>query len=235
MQWYGAIFPRIKSHVPTNRILEIACGHGRWTQYLRGLCKSLIVVDLCQECIDACRQRFADCLHIEYHVNDGKSLEMIPDSCVDFAFSFDSLVHADVSVMKAYLCELQRILNNDGVAFIHHSNLGEYHRRYLRIRAIPSLEGLLLRLGMLEEDLHWRDFTVDARKVETLAEKHGLKCISQEIIPWRTKRLFIDCLSTIVKSSSSKTRINRVWRNESFMQEAQNLLQLSQLYDSCKR
>jgi SAM-dependent methyltransferase len=235
MQWYGAIFPRIKSHVPTNKILEIACGYGRWTEYLKDLCNNLVVIDLSEECIQSCRQRFSECLNIEYHVNDGKSLDMISDSSVDFVFSFDSLVHADESVMKAYLCQFQRILSNDGVAFIHHSNLGEYNNLYSRIRSVPKLEGLLSQLGILEENLHWRDFSVDAKKVETLAEEHGLRCISQEIIPWGTKKLFIDCFSTIIKNNSPADRGNYILKNEKFMQEAQNLWQLSQLYNSLKK
>ena len=231
MQWYGALFPRIKSHVPANRILEIACGYGRWTQYLKDLCENLIVVDLSEECIQNCKQRFSECLHIEYHVNDGKSLDIISDSSVDFVFSFDSLVHADESVMKAYIVQLQRILNTDGVAFIHHSNLGEYRTRYSRIHKIPRLEGLLIRLGILEKNLHWRDGSVDAKKVEVLAEAHGLKCISQELIRWGTKKMFIDCMSTIVKSNSSKAKTNRILRNATFKEEAENLLRLSQLYN----
>jgi hypothetical protein len=102
------------------------------------------------------------------------------------------------------------------------------------IRRVPKLEGLLVRLGLLEQHLHWRDFSVDAKKIESLSEKHGLKCISQEIIPWRTKKIFIDCLSTIVKDKSSLDRNNRIWRNEKFMQEAESLLQLSRLYSSSK-
>ncbi len=117
MQWYGTILPRIKSYIPTNRILEIACGYGRWTQFLKDGCKTLVVIDISGECIRACKQRFSECSHIEYHVNDGKTLDMISDSSVDFLFSFDSLVHAGESVMKAYICQLQRILSNTGVAF----------------------------------------------------------------------------------------------------------------------
>ena len=235
MQWYGTIFPRIKSHVPTDRILEIACGYGRWTQYLKDQCKHLIVIDLSAECIQACRQRFSECSHIEYHENDGKSLDMIPDASVDFVFSFDSLVHANEAVMEAYLSQLPRLLTKDGTAFIHHSNLGEYRTRYARIRRIPNLEGLLARLGLLEKKRHGRDFSVDAGKVAALSEKHGLRCISQEIIRWRTKKMFIDCMSTIVRDNSSGVRTNRVLRNTKFMQEAQNLYQLSQLYHSAKK
>jgi len=228
MQWYGSILPRIRSHVPTRRILEIACGYGRWTQYLKDLCESLVVVDLSVECIRACEERFAGSSNVEYHVNDGKSLDMIRNASVDFVFSGDSLVHANESVMEAYVRQLERLLKDDGVAFIHHSNLGEYRARYSRVREIPKLEGLLARLGIL--NLHWRDFGVNARKVETWAEANGLRCISQELVPWGTRGLFIDCFSTIVKSGSSRARENRVLRNGSFMQEAQNLLRLSRLY-----
>jgi ubiquinone/menaquinone biosynthesis C-methylase UbiE len=234
MQWYGTILPRIKSYTPTNRILEIACGYGRWTQYLKDLCKNLVVIDISGECIQACKHRFSECSHIEYHVNDGKTLDMISDSSVDFLFSFDSLVHAGESVMKAYICQLQRILSKTGVAFIHHSNLGEYDGTYSRIRKIPKLEDLLIRLGMLEKNLHWRDFSVDAKKVERFAEENGLRCLGQEIIPWGTKRMFIDCISTIAKNHSSVPRVNRIFRNRRFMEEAQYQLLLSHLYNSVK-
>ena len=234
MQWYGTILPRIKSYIPTNRILEIACGHGRWTQYLKDLCKNLVVIDISAECIQACKQRFSECSHIEYHVNDGTTLDMISDSSVDFVFSFDSLVHAGESVMKAYICQLQRILTNTGVAFIHHSNLGEYDGTYSRIRKIPKLEGLLVRLGLLEKNLHWRDFSVDAKKVERFAEENRLRCLSQEIIPWGTKRMFIDCISTIAKNNSSVNRGNRIFRNRRFMEETRYPLLLSHLYSSVK-
>ncbi len=232
MQWHGTILPRIKAHVPANKIVEIACGYGRWTQYLKDLCQNLIAIDLSEECIEASKQRFADCSNIEYHVNNGRSLDMIPDSSVDFVFSFDSLVHADESVINAYLCQFKRILTKDGVAFIHHSNFGEYYPAYAKIRAVPNLEEILIQSDILEESTHWRDASVDAQKVETLATKNGLSCISQEIVLWSTKKMFLDCMSTIVKNDSSLARTNRVLRNANFMAEAHNLLQLSQLYDS---
>jgi hypothetical protein len=46
MQWYGSIYPRVKAHLPTGRILEIACGFGRWTAFLKDLCEELVVLDL---------------------------------------------------------------------------------------------------------------------------------------------------------------------------------------------
>src|SRR3954454_17573590 len=122
--WHGALLPRIHAFVPTGTILEIAPGYGRWTQYLKDLCERLLVVDLAPQCIDHCRERFSEADNISYHVNDGRSLEMVEDHSVDFVFSFDSLVHAEADVIDAYLGQLARKLTPNGAGFIHHSNAG---------------------------------------------------------------------------------------------------------------
>jgi len=41
--------------------------------------------------------------HIEYFINDGRSLDMLENNSIDFAFSFDSLLHAEIDVMHAYI------------------------------------------------------------------------------------------------------------------------------------
>ena len=236
MQWYGTLLPRIHAHVPTNCILEIACGYGRWTQYLKDLCKHLIVIDLSEDCITACQRRFADITHIEYHVNDGKLLSMVLDHSVDFVFSFDSLVHADASVLSSYIHEFSRILTDRGVAFIHHSNLGEYNGVHSIIRRIPKLTSLLARLGVLGEltkNEGSRDRSVDARAVAKFVERNGLQCISQELIPWplapgRGSILMMDCISTI--GNLRKNTSNIVYRNSKFNQEVFNLDRLSKIY-----
>src|SRR5437899_2368601 len=78
-QWYTTLLPRIHRYVPTGAVLEIATEFGRWTQFLKDLCRHLILVDVTEKCIQACKERFRDCSHIEYHVNDGKSLDFVGD------------------------------------------------------------------------------------------------------------------------------------------------------------
>ena len=87
MQWHGAILPRIHLFLPAKSILEIAPGFGRWTQFLKDHCESLSVLGLSETCIEACKARFHSCSHISYHVNDGKSLDMIQNESIDFVFS----------------------------------------------------------------------------------------------------------------------------------------------------
>ena len=160
-QWHGSVFPRVHRFLPAPRILEIGCGFGRWTQFLKDQCDHLTALDLAENCIAACEERFADATNITFVVNDGSSLEMIEDSSIDFVFSFDSLVHVDQSTLDRYIAQLPRILTPAGAAFLHHSNLGAYSRRYGRLARIPKLTGALRRLHVLEY-LHIRDPTVTA-------------------------------------------------------------------------
>ncbi|MCO6451733.1 MAG: class I SAM-dependent methyltransferase, partial [Caldilineales bacterium] len=156
MQWFGTLLPRVHAFLPAGTILEIACGYGRWAQYLKDECQQLILVDLEEHCVEACQQRFADETHIAYHVTDGKSLDMIADHSVDFAFSFDSLVHAESDVIEAYLRGLAQKLTVDGVGFIHHSNLGEFSTYFGAVGKAPAaVRDRLYRWKLAEKD-HWR-------------------------------------------------------------------------------
>jgi len=235
MQWYGSLLPRIRAFVPADTILEIAPGYGRWTAFLRNLCKRLIIVDLSEKCIDGCRQRFADCSHISYFVNDGKSLEMVADGSVDFIFSYDSLVHAEDAVLKAYVAEFAKKLRPNGAAFLHHSNLGEYIRR-IRVQSVlskvPKLPGLLARLGVYDNVTgQWRAHSMTAAKMALFAQDHKLQCVSQELITWESRFALVDCLSIIVPRGSRWSRENRVFRNAGFMAEVKSLSDLSRLYE----
>jgi SAM-dependent methyltransferase len=234
MQWYGSILPRISAFVPTDTILEIAPGYGRWTAFLKDLCKRLIIVDLSESCIERCKQRFADCSHISYFVNDGKSLEMVGDGGVDFVFSFDSLVHAEDEVLKAYAAEIVKKLRPNGAAFLHHSNLGQYIRRTEvqdQLSKVPKLLGLLKRLGVCDEvTKQHRARSMTAGKMAMFAEEHNLQCVSQELVTWGSRFALVDCLSTLVPRGCRWSRRNHVFRNVGFMLEAKRLSDLSHLY-----
>ena len=234
MQWHGSILPRINPFVPADTILEVGPGYGRWTAFLKDLCKRLIVVDLAESCINRCRERFANCSQIVYFVNDGESLEMVTDSSVDFIFSFDSLVHAEASVLKAYSAEFAKKLRPDGVAFIHHSNLGEYTRRIkfqAHLSRVPKLYRWLERLSFCDNlATQWRACSMTAAKMALFAQECGLECVGQELITWETRFVLVDCLSTLVPHGSKWSRPNRILRNPGFMLEAKQLADLSRLY-----
>ncbi|NBH11802.1 class I SAM-dependent methyltransferase [Amycolatopsis sp. SID8362] len=172
--------PRIAAFLPAEHTLEIAPGHGRITQYLAPASERLSIVDLTEDCIAACRERFAAYDHIGYHVNDGTSLDMIDDCSVDFAFSWDSLVHVEADTMAAYIRQLGRKLRPGGYGFFHHSNLDGCRD--------PQTGGL----GF--ENEHWRAQTMSAAKLQQFCATAGLRTVVQELLPWDGKH-YTDCIS----------------------------------------
>lgn len=139
-QWQAMLRPRLHRFLPAAQIVEIAPGFGRWTRFLAAECDALVGIDLSPRCVEACRARFADQPHLEFRTNDGATLVGVADESVDLVFSFDSLVHVELDVLSAYLREVRRTLRPGGVAFLHHSNLGQY--RYFRaMRALESWMG----------------------------------------------------------------------------------------------
>jgi Methyltransferase domain len=231
-QWYGAILPRIRECLPAGTILEIAPGFGRWTEYLKDHCEELWIVDRVEECIEACRRRFAGDSRLSYYVNDGRSLSMFPDESIDFVFSFDSLVHPRREIVEAYLTELGKKLKIGGKGFIHHSNFGEYANS-VREQLPPTMKKLLVKAKILDRERH-RDPIMTADLFRALSEQSGLHCISQELINWRSRRL-IDCFSLVIRNGSKWQGATRILRNPNFMREAAQIRRSTQIGPAMKR
>jgi ubiquinone/menaquinone biosynthesis C-methylase UbiE len=237
--WFFVLYPRIHRFVPAAKILEIGPGFGRWTQFLKTQCKSMVAVDISEKCIEQCRARFASEPHIEFCVNDGISLSAVPDTSVDFVFSFDSLVHAEQDVIRAYLFQLARKLSRDGIGFVHHSNIGAYpgrlalldrylkfpptfRRRFLTRDAISKLLSINLQAGRA------RSMTAALFREHCL--QAGLKCISQELINWTEGRALIDALSVFARPNSQWDVRSTHMDNNGFVENARITSRLARVY-----
>lgn len=111
------LIPNIK---PDISVLEIGCGHGRWSEYFVGKVDKLWLVDLSPNCIEACRTKFGD--SAATYIETGGDLSSIPDQSVDLVWSFDVFVHIDAHDTSNYLKQLQRIMKPDALAIIHHAD-----------------------------------------------------------------------------------------------------------------
>ncbi len=86
-QWFGSLYPRLHRFLPVRNILEIAPGYGRFSRYLLKYCYgSYKGVDLSAECVEFCKQRFSSIEGVDFHVNDGLSLDRVEDGSFDFVF-----------------------------------------------------------------------------------------------------------------------------------------------------
>jgi ubiquinone/menaquinone biosynthesis C-methylase UbiE len=207
--WDHFLLPRINQFLPAPTILEIAPGHGRWTQFLADHCQHLFVVDLSPACIEHCKKRFANRQNISYFTNDGRSLDMIADGSLDFVFSYDSLVHADASTVEQYVRQLQKKLRPGSPGFIHHSNAAPY-KTLLQLAAwmsdckVPRVSRYISR----RTDRHWRALNMPARGMAEFCHDSGMTCTAQEVFAADALVFPIDCLST-VKNSPSDTMPTR--------------------------
>jgi len=241
--WAFLLYPRIRRFLPAPSILEIAPGYGRWTQYLQGLCRSMIAIDISEKCIEHCKTRFAANTHIRFYGNDGFSLAAVPDDSIDFAFSFDSLVHAESDVMKSYLAQLATKLKPDGIGFFHHSNIGAYKGRlavfdWYRRLPLPFREHVL-KVNRLEALLSInlrgaRATSMTASLFRQYCERAGLKCVSQEIINWVTGRSLTDAISVFTKPGSRWDKPFTVFENFRFVEGALVTKRLARLYGESK-
>jgi hypothetical protein len=239
--WFFVLYPRIHRFLPAPVILEIAPGYGRWTQFLKDQCRSMIAVDLSERCVEHCKERFVSSPHVQFHVNDGVSLESVPDSSVDFVFSFDSLVHAEKDVIQAYLLEVARKLTRDGVGFIHHSNIGNYSARLKLFDWYSKLPGLVRRHVLTKERLSTllsinlqagRAKSMRASLFRRYCQEAGLKCTSQELINWTRGGGLIDTLSVFTRPDSRWDDGFSFLHNGDFITGARLTSRLSGLYCS---
>jgi SAM-dependent methyltransferase len=230
-QWFGSLLPRISWFLPAAHVLEIAPGYGRWTQFLAAHTKQLSVVDISPRCIAACQARFSGLTHLRYHVNDGRSLDMIEDDSIDFVFSFDSLVHADADTMHAYAQQMARKLRLGGTGFIHHSNLGAHKSWLVAKRNVVRLCRGRSRLGNLLIHDCLRAPEMTASLMADFCTEAGLTCAAQEIIPWGQSHRAIDCL-TVFKKEAVRTQASpRILVNHRFLQEAADVKRLAWVYN----
>ena len=162
--WESLIWPRIR-HLDFSRTLDLATGHGRNAAKLRQVADQLILVDINDECLKACRKRFGKDAGFRYVRTNGYDLASIESEHVSLVYSFDAMVHFAPAVVASYLPEIHRILEPGGHAFLHHSNYAER----------PD--------GDFRESPHWRNY-MSLELFAEMAGDAGLEVVSSEAIDW---------------------------------------------------
>lgn len=190
--WITSIYPRISEFLPAKTIVEIGSGHGRIARILHAFSTNqLILFDIVDECVSVCKKKFASSSKTICLKTDGCTLGNVANRSVDFIFSFYSLVGADNETITGCLEEVDRVLSDDGVAFIHHSNAGMYFD--------PEKTDLDKRLLMLAA---YRDMSIDALTVQEIVAQCNLICMKQECINWDVTEILSDCFSIIARPDS---------------------------------
>ena len=107
-------------YVPQNGVVvEVGPGAGRWTEFLQQRASKCILVDIAEQALSLCRERFSDFSNLEYLISEGCRIGT-PDLSVDAVWSYDVFVHINPLDTQSYFREFRRILKSGGRAVIHH-------------------------------------------------------------------------------------------------------------------
>ncbi len=177
VQWESIIYPFIEGS-DFSKTVDLAAGHGRNTLHLKEVAQKIIIVDINQENLDYCQERFKEDPQISFVKTDGTGLQEIPDESITFIYCWDAMVHFDSDVVRSYLKEFNRVLVSGGRGFCHHSNYTEN----------PG--------GDVHNNPGWRNFMSSALFAHYCA-KENLNIVQQTVMDWGVSAL--DCLSLFEK------------------------------------
>lgn len=221
-QWGKTIYPRICRFLPCRSILEIGCGRGILSKHLMHYTKNLTLVDFINT-EPLCRlQDTLQNTQVEFHLNDGLTLNAVEDNSIEFVFSFFSLIDADYRTIESYIKEIDRILTADGAAFIHHSN------------ACPESENVMPE-HIWDQVRAVRAEDVNARLVSIITKECNLEPRIQECVAWVHKNFVLDCFTTLVRPSNTQIDSVGQFNNTDFDEEiCSGISNLSSVYGQKK-
>lgn len=160
-------------------VVEIACGWGRHVPHYIDSAGDATLVDILEENMIICKERFKDKKNIFYYKNNGFNLEKLQSEAYTSVFSYDSMVHFELFDVYEYLKDIYRVLVVGGKALLHHSN---YSKDYKANFACSP---------------HARCF-MDKQVFAYMANRVGFKVIRQQVIDWYGEEA-IDCITMLEK------------------------------------
>lgn len=160
-------------------IVELACGWGRHVSHYYNQAAKITLVDILQENIDICKNRFGHDPKITYCKNDGHSFGDLKENEYTAIFSYDAMVHFEMFDVYDYLCDTYRILAKGGMALFHHSNYADNPEK-----------------DFTSSD-HARNF-MSKDLFRYLTYRSGLEIVDQQVIDWCDNK-DLDCISLVKK------------------------------------
>jgi SAM-dependent methyltransferase len=181
----GTQFRRLFEKLDTTSTVELACGHGRHSARLlnakrdRTALRSLVLLDVVEENVLHCQERFSHLSEVTVHTNSGYDFYPVEDGSVSAIFCFDAMVHFEHDAVLSYLQDAFRVLRHGGRALFHHSNLDRY----------PGSD--------YKNNPHWRNF-MSKNLFAHAANRSGLRVLEQVTMNW-DEVSNLDCLTLVEK------------------------------------
>jgi len=128
-----SIFVKYRDFYLGKSILDIGCGAGRTSYYLRNFTKEYTGVDYSEAMIAYCKRQYSE---LTFEHCDARDLSRFSDNSFDFVlFSYNGIDYISNSDRLKVLNEIKRILKKDGIFMF-----STHNRNYHNIITAPSLE-----------------------------------------------------------------------------------------------
>lgn len=174
-----SVFYKYFEQLDLHNVIELACGRGRHVPYYIDFADKVTLVDILEENMIFCRERFKDIAKIDYYKNNGFNLEKLASNHYTSLFTYDSMVHFEMMDVYEYLKDIYRVLVNGGRALFHHSN---YTANYKADFAHAP---------------HARCF-MNKDIFAYLACRAGFEILEQTVIDWENEKA-LDCITLLEK------------------------------------
>lgn len=159
-------------------VIELACGRGRHVPHYMHEAGHVTLVDILDENINLCKERFKDETNIAYYCNNGYNLSELESDKYTALFCYDAMVHFEMMDIYEYLKDIYRVLVDGGKVLIHHSNNASDYK------------------ASFANAPHGRSF-MSKDIFAYLAYRCGFEILEQKEIDWGVKDL--DCITLLQK------------------------------------
>jgi SAM-dependent methyltransferase len=187
----GTPFNRMFNTLDLANVVELACGHGRHSAYIRENYSfgHITLVDINKPNITFCKRRFAGEKRFSYLVNSGADLAALATEKYSSLFCYDAMVHFEYDDVISYVKEIYRILRPDGRALLHHSNYD----------ASPGRS--------YADNPHWRNF-MSSGLFAHAAARSGFVVVEQQLVDWAGEAE-LDCVTLLEKPGAQGAESRR--------------------------
>lgn len=105
-------------------VLDAACGEGYGSSLLSREAGCVIGLDLDGKTVERAKQKYGNC-KLSFQTG---SIEKLPfaDSFFDVVVSFETIEHVDAEIQKNFLCEIRRVMKENGILIMSTPNKAVY-------------------------------------------------------------------------------------------------------------
>ncbi|MEO1055822.1 MAG: class I SAM-dependent methyltransferase [Actinomycetota bacterium] len=139
------------------RVLELSPGGGRFTAELLRYASSITLVDMNEECLRVCGERFQYVpTPIEFVANDGESLAECRGP-YDLIACYDSMVHMHPAVIEGYVRQMATLISPGGRIWLDHSGRGEREQGHRTQMTAEDMAQIAAQVNLEVESQRFRN------------------------------------------------------------------------------